>query len=514
MDCSICCEKFNKSTHLKIDCRGCVGIDVSWACRTCCQTYITTNTSEASCMFCKSAWDREFCNENLTKKWVGNEYKIHMENILVEHQISLLPSTQPYALRRKRQTDLYQQISMAKEEVSRLQRLMNDQYDTIKAYNLEIARINNGTTTDTTHTETSFSHKCPSDTCNGFLDSKFTCGTCEMHMCKDCMEEKKPGHVCNEELKMTVKAILKQSKPCPGCGEIISKIDGCDQMWCVKCKTQFSWRTGATLSGNNHNPEYFRYLRETGQTIAPTPGGRIEMVCGVEITDRTVYDIIVAVFPETKFCNSQPRTAPIITLFTGMFRMYRHIQWDIQRNDRYAEQFCEVDLRNARVDFLLNKTVKSEWKRLIQKVNKKRSRDIAYINIWRLAETMFGSLIERIVSLYAPHRVAALTVLCGSRVEAVGKMRNDFIEVALQIMKCKEYINTQFLKTLKVYGSTSCPGISHTWREAANYKGYISQQNTEDDTARNKGESLPRTYTDEWCLDCLKNDFTKLMHAS
>ena len=498
MDCSICCEKFNKSNHLKVDCKGCDEMKVGWACRTCCQTYITSNQKEASCMFCKSTWDREFCNENLTKKWVSGEYKMHMEDILVEQQISLLPSTQPYALRRKRQTELYRQIELTKAEISRLRDLMNDHYDTLKAYNLEIIRLHNGTTTDTTHTETSFSHKCPSDTCNGFLDSKFVCGTCEIRICKDCMEEKKPDHICNEELKLTVKAIMKQSKPCPGCGEIISKIDGCDQMWCVKCQKQFSWRTGAILNGNNHNPEYFRYLRETGQTIAPTPGGRIEMVCGVEITDRTVYDIIVSIFPDAN--TSSPviscASSTIISIFTGMYRMYRHIQWDIQRNDRYAEQNCELDLRHARVDFLLNKTVKAEWKRLIQQVNKKRSKDIAYVNIWRLAGTMFESFVERIVSLSKSRSVI------------------DFIKLAEEIMNFKQYINTQFLNSRKIYGSSSCPGITHNWRDAGNYKTYTNVQKAEDDKIRNGGGILPRKYTDEWCLECIKNDFKKLVRAS
>ena len=147
MECSICCEKFNKSNRLKVECKGCDGMEVGWACRTCCQTYITTNQQEASCMFCKSTWDRDFCNNNLTKKWVGNEYKIHLENILVEQQISLLPSTQPYALARKRQTELYRQIDLAKEEISRLNNLLKEQHETVKAYQLEIARINNGTST-------------------------------------------------------------------------------------------------------------------------------------------------------------------------------------------------------------------------------------------------------------------------------------------------------------------------------------------------------------------------------
>ena len=153
---------------------------------------------------------------------MGSEYKIHLENILVEQQISLLPSTQPYALARKRQTELYRQIDLAKEEITRLNNLLKEQHETVKAYQLEIARMNNGTSTSTEHTETSFSHKCPLEDCNGFLNSKFVCGTCEKKFCKDCMEEKNSDHVCNEELKMTITAILKQSTPCPGCGENIS----------------------------------------------------------------------------------------------------------------------------------------------------------------------------------------------------------------------------------------------------------------------------------------------------
>lgn len=496
MECSICCETFNKSNRLKVECKGCYEMDVGWACRTCCQTYITTNQKEASCMFCKSTWDRDFCNSNLTKKWVGSEYKIHLENILVEQQISLLPSTQPYALARKRQTELYRQIDLAKEEISRLKNLLKEHQDIVMAYQLEISRINNGTTTSTENTEVSFSHKCPLEDCNGFLNSKFVCGTCEKHICKDCMEEKKSNHVCNEELKMTVKAIMKQSKPCPGCGETISKIDGCDQMWCVKCQKQFSWKTGAILNGHNHNPEYFRYLRETGQSIAPTPGGRIERICGVEITDRTIYDIVVQTFPEAVINQPNGNTSsPIILLFTGMYRMYRHIQWDIQRNDRFAENNNELDLRRARVDFLLNRIVKDEWKRLIQQIDKKRTKETAYINIWRLAETVFRSIIERIVS--------ASNAACP---------KHECIKIAEEIMIFKQYINTQFLNSRKIYGSSSCPGITHNWRDAGNYKTYIEFQKGEDDKIRNVSGTLPRIYTDEWYIQCFKNDWTKLLN--
>ena len=68
MECSICCEKFNNSNHLKIVCKGCDTNE--YACRSCCQTFILSGIQDPMCMFCKSPWDREFINKNLTKKFV------------------------------------------------------------------------------------------------------------------------------------------------------------------------------------------------------------------------------------------------------------------------------------------------------------------------------------------------------------------------------------------------------------------------------------------------------------
>ena len=60
------------------------------------------------------------------------------------------------------------------------------------------------------------------------------------------------------------------SKPCPKCSTVIYKIDGCDQMWCVKCHTAFSWRTGR-IETRIHNPHYFEWMREHKQSLARNP---------------------------------------------------------------------------------------------------------------------------------------------------------------------------------------------------------------------------------------------------
>ena len=104
MSCDICCEKFNKSTFLKVECKGC--IDDKFACRTCCKTYILNSQTDPHCLFCKTVWDREFMNNFLTKKFVQTELKTHSENLFLERQMSLLPDTQRRASQIKKSREL------------------------------------------------------------------------------------------------------------------------------------------------------------------------------------------------------------------------------------------------------------------------------------------------------------------------------------------------------------------------------------------------------------------------
>ena len=41
-------------------------------------------------------------------------------------------------------------------------------------------------------------------------------------------------------------------------------VKNCDQMWCVECKTAFSWSKGTVEVGQVHNPHYFQWMRQNG----------------------------------------------------------------------------------------------------------------------------------------------------------------------------------------------------------------------------------------------------------
>jgi hypothetical protein len=113
-----------------------------------------------------------------------------------------------------------------------------------------------------------FVMRCPAAACEGFVGLDWKCGMCSQAVCKSCREVKQDKHACDPDKVASVKALTKEAKPCPKCAAMISKIDGCDQMWCTQCHTAFSWRTG-TVETYIHNPHYYAWMRQTGQRIAP-----------------------------------------------------------------------------------------------------------------------------------------------------------------------------------------------------------------------------------------------------
>lgn len=447
MNCDICCEKFNNSNFLKVNCKGCTGNN--FACRTCCKTYILNSFDDPQCIFCKSVWDREFMNEYLTKKFVQTELKLHTENLFLERQMSLLPATQKRAAQIKKSRELIDKRSEVTAEITRLKKQVKSLIDVSNAYSLEISRLYTGTSTTDTSVKENFTFKCPSNACKGFLNSKYYCELCDTKYCKDCMCVKNKDHVCDETTKETVQIIKKSSKPCPGCGEMISKIDGCDQMWCIKCHVQFSWKTGFQITGYNHNPEYFRWLRETQQDILPNPNAIVHQDCGVfNLNEYELLNSLRRIFP-----NQVASTE----YFINVYRFYRHTQFIVRSFDN-EEEISERELLGNRVGYLLGDISKERWKIVIQRLDKKNKLRKNNNNIWNLIETVLLSFLEKLKILL---ETTNNTIL--------------YKNLYTDIDNFREYTNESFMKVSNVFGSTTCPGIDKDWFHITNYKEYLKK---------------------------------------
>jgi hypothetical protein len=445
MECGICCETFNNSNFFKVECKGCP--DDKAACRTCCKTIILNSFDDPKCVFCKSPWDRDFMNTNLTKKFVQNELKLHTENLFLERQLSLLPETQHSASQVKKTRELIAKREEALIELKKLNDLVKKYKATVYDYTNEINRLYLGTLQED-KTKENFTFKCPDDKCKGFLSSKHFCNLCDTQYCKDCMCVKDTDHVCDETIKETVLIIKKSSKPCPGCGEMISKIDGCDQMWCIKCHVQFSWKTGFQITGYNHNPEYFRWLRETNQPILPNPV--VQQDCNnFVLNEYQMMPLLVTIFSNKQF---------LIDYFINVYRFYRHTQ-ALVATFYQGDELFERDLLNNRVGYLLGDISKERWKITIQRLDKKNKLRNSNNNTWKLIETVLLSFLEKLKILLESTNNLALY-------KKLYKDINNF----------REYINGTFIKISNIFGSTTCPGIDKEWFHINNYKEYLKKK--------------------------------------
>ena len=443
-DCIICGESINKSTRANIDCCFC---DFS-ACRTCWQTWFLSE-SIIKCMSpnCGKEWTRKYLSDTMTKSFISKDLKNHRENILFDKERALFPATQ-LIIGKVKEIDTLQKEYWDLERSIRHIRIKQNE---VALRQGELRReIGRGVPKE----RAEFVRACPDENCQGFLSSQWKCGICDKWTCPECHEikglEKDCEHTCDPNNVETAKLLAKDTKACPSCGFGIYKIDGCDQMWCVKCHIQFSWRTGVELKGYNHNPEYFRWMRETGQTINPNPHqGPAQMMCGVNLDDYTITRIITNVFP---------RDQNIIATFQRLYRFYRHVEFKLTYITR--EENADNELKKLRVKYLLGDITRDKWKKTLQQIDKKTKKAIAYNNVWKLTSTVLGSYMEQIIT-------------CSNE----NSNKNEYIKILQEAEKFKMYANASFYDASNVFSSTSCPGIDDNWRECYNFKRYIKEKN-------------------------------------
>ena len=261
--CDICTETYNRSTRLSIVCNSC---EFS-ACRACYEQYALANEMSHSgicCMSCKIEWDELDISNKFSAKFITNYNKKHKVNILFENEKKLFPATQPLIeeIMRKREYDKKMQ-----EYVEKIIDINIKINDLTEEYKRDVVKI---------QTKKFTIKRCVRDSCRGYLSNDWICGLCETKCCSECHFEMEDHHVCNVENIETAKIIKENGRPCPNCSTIIFKSEGCDQIYCTRCKTPFSWNTGKIENGAIHNPHYYEEMQNPERNL-------LEVRCGREI---------------------------------------------------------------------------------------------------------------------------------------------------------------------------------------------------------------------------------------
>ena len=210
-----------------------------------------------------------------------------------------------------------------------------------------------------------FIRSCTKDTCRGFLSTGWKCGLCSDHVCSKCHISLginvSPGHECNDDDIATARLIKSESKPCPGCHINISKIDGCDQMWCTQCNTGWDWKSGR-IETKIHNPHYFEYLRKLEVSGIPDRNP-LEVRCGREINGdfTNIFSFILRRIKMPK--DEVSRIARIIYGFLHFNRYHMNNNY-IDYNNNNTEYLRIIYMRKLITEEQFKKRVQIAYKKL------------------------------------------------------------------------------------------------------------------------------------------------------
>jgi hypothetical protein len=446
-ECSVCLEKVTGSVRKEVPCQYCQYA----ACLTCVKRYMLESPQDAHCMNCKRAWNREFIDSHLSMSFRKNALKNHREAILLDREKARLPLLQPRISAKVRADD------MNKDILDGL-RAIQDMEKTIAAARQEVYRSQNrqhrlreiaaGRIPPEAENQEAdkkevrqFTQKCPVDDCRGFLSSQWKCGTCQTYVCHECLvpkgKDRDAAHTCNEDTKATAALIRKETKPCPKCGMGISKVDGCDQMWCISCQTPFSWTTGRLVFGVVHNPHYYQWLREQNGGEAPRVAG--DVPCGGLVNFYTIErGFTQKIYPG---CRKKEVEA-----------IHRLAAELLDQHLRQFARFDEVpDNGDLGIDYTLKLINEEEWKKKLWQRETKREKSLELRGPLDLLANVCSEVLRRMGEVY---QVST---------ESQEAKKKQFNELLQQLRTLKKYVNGELAKIGVRYGCM-VPAVTEAWR--------------------------------------------------
>jgi hypothetical protein len=284
-----------------------------------------------------------------------------------------------------------------------------------------------------------WTESCPNKDCRGFLNDLFFCCACNEQYCKDCLihlSSKEEEHTCDENLKATIKMIRKESKPCPHCHEMISKIDGCDQMFCTQCGTAFSWKTGQVERGTIHNPHAHQFFQQNPNALRMYQQNRGGQPQNQQEECRSLYPRIL------RFENLSQEMKSILHtkeayMWANMNECHRYIaEFEQYRKRRIEHEIREVNdpniHRDLRIRYLRKEVDETHMKSILHARYKKLSFRRQIHNIIVPTNMIIGGILWSILEI---RTIEELKVLYQMLLE----LRESTNQILLQISKQHNY---------------------------------------------------------------------------
>ena len=367
---------------------------------------------------CKKRWPTNVFHEKMKKSFINGKYKKHRENILMSTQMSMMPHTQNAVKQMILKRELKNNIKDANAEYKRLKQALEKQKELI--YILKSKSI-----CEHTEIKQEYNYKCPNEKCNGFFGSEYICGMCESKICNKCFNVECEGHKCDNDDIKTVQLLKKESKPCPGCAALITKIDGCDQMWCVNCHVAFSWRTGAIQNTGIHNPHYYDFIRGNGQ-LRREAG---DNPCG-GVPDARIFQRYMFRYKSLLHNTDDDRKewSKILITIRDLNELEEYIRV-------FANDHEQRKQREYRVQFMMNEISEAQFKSRLVALEKHIKKKQEYRDIMTTTLHIGSEILRNLNDKFETGQIS----------------RNDIEQTNEQILSLSTYMNKQFERIGKYF---------------------------------------------------------------
>ena len=366
--CETCAWPHNKQTRARIECPYCAYV----TCATCVKTDLLGSVTDPRCMGCLRGWSLEFLNTHMTKVFMRGEYRAQRERVLFDREQNLLPGSQVAAVVHKHRLDTHTALFRLDEEKQELRRrasqLESDRWNLVVRSRLAetmfaaLATNPNAYTPEDVEQQliqgiqpaggaaaaannrnaaaSPFVRRCPANDCRGFLTSEWVCNLCRAHVCKTCHELLPDNeaaaaaaaavvHVCDANNVATAALMARDTKPCPACGALITRISGCAHLFCMapNCHTGFNWDTGAIIRGEVANPHYYEYMASQRAGGGGGGGARAGAEAAAAAVAGACRDNVLPVFADLAMLFPEHLVDPNLVQSVGrVYHCVRHFQ--------------------------------------------------------------------------------------------------------------------------------------------------------------------------------------------
>lgn len=174
-------------------------------------------------------------------------------------------------------------------------------------------------------------------------------------------------------------------------------VRNCDQMFCVGCKTPFSWRTGKIETGHIHNPHYHEWRQQMGVRGPPVAN----LVCNMD--QQTLQDVLM----HRSRTDPDPVKRNLYTILNQRSVLLYHFHYVLTGLQNLIGNINPITdpKRILRVRYLIREIKEDEWKVTLQRNEKKMHYTRSRAQIVEMFLTAFQDIINTVTTHAPPEEI-------------------------------------------------------------------------------------------------------------